>query len=526
MTTDLIPSFISIPIAQANNIDQLIGNAETVLANANANAIIQTLQQLSSLTSIATGINFTSLISDLQTTSQTIQNTVLENLYSLHCQDLSANTLVGPENWLQRGFAYVESKKASNETNIYCPFCKQSIDTNSDILNAYTSKFNADFNALIQRLQTHLKSLQNFNLEATIQAINNIKKTNASRIASWTTHLPSTVPPPVFNIITDEANLRTEFQNLIASVQQKIQNPTVAVSIDTATAFQTSVQIINANIVSYNIDAAAYNTELTTFLSNIQTVATAQLEVDRLKRIKKRFGGYWNNHFSTIGIIGMNEALLNFAPIKDNIASPAGKKFAIEIMDYMREQIMNYQNKTNHLYNLEATPAEGTSRRLSRADKDKYPNIIVANEEAVKSGKVSPYYTNSSQLPVNYSDDLFEALDLQDNIQVKYTGGTVFHSFIGEAISSAESVKKIVKKIANNYHMPYFTITPTFSICPKHGYLAGEHHYCPKCDEENGYYGNNQAGGKAVLRDKKQINIARSKDIFDNLERDIISAIA
>lgn len=289
LTTDLITSFLSIPVTQANDIDQLIVNAETILATANANAVIQTLQPLSNPPKIPTSINFASLISDLQTTSQTIQNTVLETLFSLHCQDLSANTLVGPENWLQRGFAYVESKQTTNEPNISCPFCKHPIDTNSDILNAYASKFNADFNALVQRLQTHLQSLQSFNLEATIQAISNVKQTNISRITSWTTHLPNTVQAPVFNIIADEANLRTEFQNLISSVQQKIQNPTVAVPIVTATAFQTSKQTINANIDVYNQNVAIYNTAITTFRTNIQTVANAQLEVDRLKRIKKRF---------------------------------------------------------------------------------------------------------------------------------------------------------------------------------------------------------------------------------------------
>ena len=148
---------------------------------------------------------------------------------------------------------------------------------------------------------------------------------------------------------------------------------------------------------------------------------------------------------------------------------------------------MDYQNETNHLYNLEATPAEGVTRRLSRADKDKYPDIIVANEEAFAAGKASPYYTNSTHLPVNFTSDVFEALDLQDEIQTKYTGGTVLHGFIGEAMPSAEAVKKLVKTICNKYHLPYFTITPTFSVCPKHGYLSGEHFFCPKCDEEVGF---------------------------------------
>jgi ribonucleoside-triphosphate reductase len=205
-----------------------------------------------------------------------------------------------------------------------------------------------------------------------------------------------------------------------------------------------------------------------------------------LTGIKQRFGGYWNNHFSTIGILGMNEALLNFRPVRETIAGPRGRKFALEVMDFMREKIMDFQNQTNHLFNLEATPGEGTTRRFSRADKDKYPDIIVANEEAIQEGAMSPYYTNSSQLPVNYTDDLFEALDLQDDLQTRYTGGTVFHAFIGEALPGAESVKKLVYKIANKYHLPYFTLTPTFSICPVHGYLSGAHKYCPRCDEERG----------------------------------------
>ena len=206
-----------------------------------------------------------------------------------------------------------------------------------------------------------------------------------------------------------------------------------------------------------------------------------------LRSIKERFGNYWQNHFSTIGIIGMNEALLNFSDIKDSIVSPAGHAFAKEILMFMRERLMDYQNETNSLYNLEATPAEGTTRSLARKDKDKYPDIIVANEEALRRDpNVAPYYTNSTHLPVNFTDDIFTALDLQDELQTCYTGGTVLHGFIGEAMPSAKAVGALVKRIAENYHLPYFTITPTFSICPKHGYLSGEHFYCPKCDEEIG----------------------------------------
>ena len=240
-------------------------------------------------------------------------------------------------------------------------------------------------------------------------------------------------------------------------------------------------------------------------LNNLMQIASESLEIKRviledltdkglypyakyyLNNIKERFGGYWSNHFSTIGIIGLNEALLNFAPLKKNIATSEGKEFALQVMDYMRNKVLDYQGKTNHLYNLEATPAEGVTRRLSRLDKDKYKDIIVGNEEAVQAKNAAPYYTNSSQLPVNYTNDLFEAMDLQDDLQTKYTGGTVLHGFIGEALPSAEAVKNLVKKIAYKYHLPYFTITPTFSVCPKHGYLAGEHFFCPKCDEEIGY---------------------------------------
>lgn len=289
LTSDLITTFLAIPTTQAANIDQLITAADAALANASANAIIQTLHPLSNLVKITTGIDFISLISDLQATSQTIQNTALESLFSQHCQDLTDNSINEPGNWLQKGFAYVESKQAANESNISCPFCKQSIDSNSEVLNAYASKFNADFNSLIQRLQTHLLSLQNFNLEATIQALNNINQTNTERITSWATHLPNTVQSPVFNIIANEVDLKTEFQNLIASVQQKIQNPTVAVSTTTASTFQSSGQTINSNIDIYNQNVLTYNAAITAFRSSIQTVATAQLEVDRLKRIKKRF---------------------------------------------------------------------------------------------------------------------------------------------------------------------------------------------------------------------------------------------
>lgn len=192
-----------------------------------------------------------------------------------------------------------------------------------------------------------------------------------------------------------------------------------------------------------------------------------------LASVKKIRNSYLGNHFSTIGLIGMNEALLNF--IGEDMGSRRGKKFAIEVLDFMREKLVKYQKETGDLYNLEATPGEGTSYRQAKADKDRYPDIITAGT------KEAPYYTNSSQLPVNYTDDVFEALKLQDELQCKYTGGTALHIFLGERIDDPQMAKNLVKKVFEKFHLPYITLTPTFSICPSHGYLNGEHFHCPKC---------------------------------------------
>ncbi len=197
-----------------------------------------------------------------------------------------------------------------------------------------------------------------------------------------------------------------------------------------------------------------------------------------LRHLHKKNGAYWNNHFSTIGILGMNESCLNI--MGKDITSTEGHAFAVKVMNFMRDHLERFQDETGHIYNLEATPAEGTSFRLARIDKVQYPDIIVANEKAYKNG-AQPYYTNSTQLPVNHTDDLFEALRLQDDLQTKYTGGTVFHTFIGENQLPVESVKQLVKKITHHFKLPYLTLSPTFSICPDHGYIFGEHEYCPKC---------------------------------------------
>jgi anaerobic ribonucleoside-triphosphate reductase len=201
-----------------------------------------------------------------------------------------------------------------------------------------------------------------------------------------------------------------------------------------------------------------------------------------LRHVAERFGEHWKNHFATIGLLGLNEAIINFMEGED-ITTPKGKEFADEVLDFMRAKLEEYQEETGNIYNLEATPGEGTTYRFARLDKKRFGRIKVANEKSVREQGAEPYYTNSSQLPVGFTNDLFEALNLQDSLQSKYTGGTVFHSFIGERLT-ANASKILVKKIADNYHLPYFTISPTFSICPIHGYIAGEHEYCPKCDEE------------------------------------------
>lgn len=235
-------------------------------------------------------------------------------------------------------------------------------------------------------------------------------------------------------------------------------------------------------------------------LGNLMELAKESLEIKRktlenytelglypyskfyLRNIKNRFNQYWKNHFSTIGLLGMNEGIMNFMP-GENIATEKGKDFALRVLKFMREKLEEYQLETGNIYNLEATPGEGTSYRFAILDKRRFGRIISANEEAYKKGIAHPYYTNSTQLPVNFTDDILEALDLQEELQMQYTGGTVLHGFIGEKIDK-EAAKKIIRKITENYKIPYVTITPTFSICPIHGYLSGEHEYCPKCELE------------------------------------------
>ncbi len=204
-----------------------------------------------------------------------------------------------------------------------------------------------------------------------------------------------------------------------------------------------------------------------------------------LRDIYRRYGAYWRHHFSTIGLVGMNEACLNL--LGEDIGSEAGRAFACRVLDFMRDRLADYQQETGHLYNLEATPAEGTSYRLARMDRDRFPNARFANHDAVLQG-AEPFYTNSTQLPVDYTDDIFQVLDLQDPLQSRYTGGTVQHVFLGESVADPEAVKRFVRAVCHRYRMPYFTVSPSFSVCPDHGYLRGEHPRCPRCGAEAEVY--------------------------------------
>ncbi len=204
-----------------------------------------------------------------------------------------------------------------------------------------------------------------------------------------------------------------------------------------------------------------------------------------LRDIKAGFGTYWKNHFSTIGIIGMNEACINF--MGEDIGTSSGLEFSLRVMDYLRDLLSEIQNDTNEIYNLEATPGEGTAYRLAMLDKKLFPDIVCLNEEDFQTHD-APFYTNSTQLPVNYSDDLFETLALQDELQTKYTGGTVLHIFLGEHVEDITAIKSLIRKVSNNYRLPYFTLTPTFSVCPNHGYISGKHENCNICSSETEIY--------------------------------------
>jgi anaerobic ribonucleoside-triphosphate reductase len=205
-----------------------------------------------------------------------------------------------------------------------------------------------------------------------------------------------------------------------------------------------------------------------------------------LRHVKESYDKYWKNHFSTIGLVGINESVVNLLGV--NIATREGKDFAVKTLGFMRKRLVEFQEETGNIYNLEATPAEGTSYRLARLDKRKYKEIRTANEFLVQTQHAEPFYTNSSQLPVDFEGDLFEALEHQESLQTLYTGGTVFHIFLGERLHSWQSAAALIRKVSSSSRLPYFTLTPTFSVCPNHGYTSGEHKQCPVCGARSEVY--------------------------------------
>ena len=250
-----------------------------------------------------------------------------------------------------------------------------------------------------------------------------------------------------------------------------------------------------------------------------RTVITKLLD-EGLYPYTKRYLGTFNNHFSTIGLVGMNEACLNAKWLKKDLTNADAQQFTKDVLNHMRDRLSDYQEKYGDLYNLEATPAESTSYRLAKHDVKRFPNIVTASEKGN-----TPYYTNSSHLPVGYTDDIFEALDIQDELQTLYTSGTVFHAFLGEKLPSWDSAAKLVRKIAENYKLPYYTLSPTYSVCKSHGYIAGEKTTCPFCGEKTevysritGYYRpvqNWNDGKSEEYKNRKLYNIAASVEKFD-----------
>ena len=249
-----------------------------------------------------------------------------------------------------------------------------------------------------------------------------------------------------------------------------------------------SVGVVTVNCARLGYLHAGDEAALLAALDRLLELGKDSLEVKRtlIQRLMdeglfpytKRYLGTLRNHFSTLGVNGINEMVRNFTHNVHDITSDWGHAFAVRFLDHVRERIVAFQEETGHLYNLEATPAEGTTYRFAQEDKKRWPDILQAGTPA------QPYYTNSSQLPVGFTDDPFEALQRQESLQTKYTGGTVLHLYMGERLSSGTACRELVKRALTRFRLPYITVTPTFSICPQHGYLAGEHPFCPKCDEE------------------------------------------
>jgi ribonucleoside-triphosphate reductase len=249
-----------------------------------------------------------------------------------------------------------------------------------------------------------------------------------------------------------------------------------------------SIGVVTLNAARIGYLAAGQEEILFQQLDRLMDLAKTSLEIKRkviqryldqgLFPYTQRYLGRYRNHFSTIGINGLNECMRNFTQDRESIATPAGKELALRVLDHMRDRMVQYQEETGHLYNLEATPAEGATYRFAREDRSRFPGIFQAGTAE------APYYTNSSQLPVGTSLDLFAALQHQEALQRKYTGGTVFHVYMNERLPGWRSCRELVRRVLTRFALPYITVTPTFSICPKHGYLAGEHPFCPNCDQE------------------------------------------
>ncbi len=253
----------------------------------------------------------------------------------------------------------------------------------------------------------------------------------------------------------------------------------------------------SVGVVTINMPRLGYlaknETEFYEKLDSLMSLAARSLKIKRnfvsslmekgFYPYTKRYLGSFDNHFSTIGIVGMNECCLNAKWLRKGLGDSKSLQFTKDVLNHMRTKLSDYQELYGDLYNLEATPAESTAYRFAKHDKKRFPDIITANE---RGG--TPYYTNSSHLPVNYTSDIFEALDIQDELQTLYTSGTVFHTFLGEKLTDWKAAATLVKKIADNYKLPYYTISPTYSVCPNHGYLAGEVKNCPECGERTEIY--------------------------------------
>ena len=284
----------------------------------------------------------------------------------------------------------------------------------------------------------------------------------------------------------------------------------------------------SVGVVTINLPRIAYLAEneedFYARLDHLMDIAARSLKTKRtvisrlldngLYPYTKRYLGTFNNHFSTIGLIGMNEVGLNAKWLRADMTAPKTQKFAVDVLNHMRERLSDYQEQYGDLYNLEATPAESTTYRFAKHDKERYPDIITANENG------TPYYTNSSHLPVGYTEDVFSALDIQDDLQTLYTSGTVFHAFLGEKLPDWKAAASLVRKIAENYKLPYYTMSPTYSVCKDHGYLSGEHFTCPICGQKTevysritGYYRpvqNWNDGKTQEFKDRKTYVISRS----------------